>query len=312
MHSISVVIPTLNRGESLAATLESLLTQTLPPQEVVVVDGSDAPIRERTLALLAPLLQKHPDRLRVVAAAQTGAAPQRNQGVALSTGALVLFLDDDMRLEPDCLERLQTAMETDPRIGGVCGIIVNHCYHPPGRFSRLLFAWLNGTIAPSYAGRCFGSAFTTLPADGADVPEIAPLEWMLTGCALYRRDALPVPAFLPRFTGASIAEDLALSLQVARNWRLVCARRARLRHLEPPKIHTPSQAASLSEMEMLNRHFIMTRILGNHSLADHVKFLVMNLVTLNRSGGLKLFLAQLLGRFQALVRLLCSPPSTDF
>jgi GT2 family glycosyltransferase len=308
MLSISAVIPTLNRGGSLAATLESLLAQSLLPQEIVVVDGSDASTRDRTRALLAPLLRDHSERLRVVAAVQIGAAAQRNQGVAATAGDLVLFLDDDMHMDRDCLERLAAPLTADAAIGGACGLIENHCYHPPGLFSRMLFAWLNGVQAPSYAGRCLGPAFTTLPEDGAHVPEIAAVDWMLTGCALYRRAALPIPPVPPRFTGASIAEDLALSLSVARSWQLFSVRQARLRHEEPPKATSQCAEASLAEMEMMNRHFIMTQILGRSSLRDYGQYLTVNLfmlpLTLAQHDGLRLFPARLLGRVRALWKLL--------
>lgn len=88
--TISVVVPTRNRPESVVRAVRSALDQTLPPHEiVVVVDGPDS-------ATVRALEGIGDPRVAVVELAQNGgAARARNIGVSNSTGDWVAFLDDD-------------------------------------------------------------------------------------------------------------------------------------------------------------------------------------------------------------------------
>ena len=95
---LSIIIPTYNRGDRITATLESITTQTLLPHEVIVViDGST----DNTADVVKKFSSKLP--LTVVEIPNGGRSVARNTGVARSTGDLLVFFDDDMRLFPDCL-----------------------------------------------------------------------------------------------------------------------------------------------------------------------------------------------------------------
>ena len=97
---ISVVIPTLRRPRLLRRALDSVLVQTHPAFEViVVVDGPD----EETVAMLRTI----PDpRLRVLVNPRSlTAAGARTRGVAEAKGAWIAFLDDDDAWLPEKLER---------------------------------------------------------------------------------------------------------------------------------------------------------------------------------------------------------------
>lgn len=97
---VSVVIATHNRHESLARLLEHLAGQTLAPDrfEVVVVDDGSV---EEAAPKLVGLPQ--PRRLRVLRQAQAGPAAARHAGVAMASGEILVFLDDDMQLTEDFL-----------------------------------------------------------------------------------------------------------------------------------------------------------------------------------------------------------------
>jgi len=97
---VSVVIPTLRRPPLLMRALDSVLAQTFPDFEVVVVvDGPD----EATTAALQTVKD---ERLRVFVNPQSlTAAGARNRGVAESRGTWIAFLDDDDEWLPAKLER---------------------------------------------------------------------------------------------------------------------------------------------------------------------------------------------------------------
>jgi hypothetical protein len=63
-------------------------------------------------------------------------------------------------------------------------------------------------------------------------------------------------------------EDLALSLRVGKQWRLANVRTARIFHDSQPGAHK-SDIAALAEMELVNRHFVMTQVLGKSRARDY-------------------------------------------
>lgn len=131
----------------------------------------------------------------------------------------------------------------------------------------------------SYAGRVLGPAINLLPEDCGSLPEIVPVEWLNTTCAMYRLDVLPRPAFASHFTGYSLMEDLTLSLEVARRWRLVNARTARIFHDSQNGSHK-SNVTDLSAMELINRHYVMVYVLHRSTAVDYLKLLVWEMFLL--------------------------------
>ena len=265
---VSAVVATRHRAGPLRRTLESLARQDAQPVELIVVDASDD---GETRALCAAPPAGLVPALRYLPAATRGAASQRNEGVALATQPFVLFMDDDILLEPDCLARMHRAMTDGAQLGGVNAMITNQRYGPPGRASRLLYRLLHGRAETSYAGRLLGPGLNLLPADAPDLPEVVPVEWLNTTCTLYRREALPDPPFPAHFTGYSLMEDATLSVTVAqRGWKLANVRTARIFHDSQPGAHK-NDPAELSRMTLANRHYFMTEVLGRRGTGDHLK-----------------------------------------
>src|SRR5437867_8288933 len=205
---ISAVIATRNRAQSLSRTLQSLLTQDLLPTEFIVVDSSEDDEARSFLSDFEKLVSPAAS-VRWVAADVLGAAPQRNQGVALSTQPFIWFFDDDILFESDCVTRLWHAIESDATLGGVNAMIVNQRYQPPGFVSRTMFTLMHGRSEKSFAGKVIGPAINLLPEDRDDLPEVVPVEWLNTTCTMYRREVLPSPPFDSLFVGYSLMEDVA-------------------------------------------------------------------------------------------------------
>lgn len=269
---VAAVIATKDRAASLARTLDSLATQGVLPAEVIAVDGSAG---DDSRAVLENWGAKFASQVAVrwQRAERLGAAIQRNQGMAGVTQPFVWFMDDDILFEPDCVNRLWHAMAADPQLGGVNAMITNQQYHPPGRVSRSVFTLLHGRRERSFAGRVLGPAVNLLPEDRDDLPEVVPVEWLNTTCTLYRRAALPMPVFDSVFTGYSLMEDLTLSVRVGRAWRLANVRTARIFHDSQPGTHK-ADVSALATMELVNRHYVMTAILGRRRWLDYFRLFV--------------------------------------
>jgi glycosyltransferase involved in cell wall biosynthesis len=109
-----VVIPTYNRAELLRATLKSVLDQTVPAAEIIVVDDGSTDDTERVAqeatADGAPMVYlKGPHRNRL--------GESRNRGVDASKGAWVAFLDSDDLWLPRRLELQLDALAAAPEAG---------------------------------------------------------------------------------------------------------------------------------------------------------------------------------------------------
>jgi glycosyltransferase involved in cell wall biosynthesis len=135
--TVSVVIPTHNRGAVLRRTLDALGSQIYPLNliEVLVVADGCTDDTGKMLARYSP-----PFKLRVVEQAAQGPAAARNHGASLATGRLLVFLDDDIQAVP---EFIAAHVRAHRQLTGVVAI----GYLPPvlqvqtGFFRLSLRAW---------------------------------------------------------------------------------------------------------------------------------------------------------------------------
>ena len=108
MPTVSVIIPTCNRVDSLKQAVDSALNQTYRDFEIVVVnDGSTDRTSEYLSALNNPLLRY------CEFAENRGGSSARNEGINKARGSLVAFLDDDDCWEPSKLEEQVNAMNRE-------------------------------------------------------------------------------------------------------------------------------------------------------------------------------------------------------
>jgi glycosyltransferase involved in cell wall biosynthesis len=182
----SVIIPCRNAERTVADAVASVLAQSEPPAEVVVIDDASTDGSARAAEAAGARV--------VVNAARRNAGGARNVGIEATDGDGIAFLDADAVASPNWLERARRAFESDPRIVGVGGRVVNG---RPGRYGELDY-FMNHSewIA---AGE---------PAAKGAIPTMG---------IVYRRDAIgPV-----RFPETNTGEDTAFALGVlARGGRL--------------------------------------------------------------------------------------------
>lgn len=113
-ETVSMVMPVYNGERHLQAALSSLLAQTEPAVEIIVVDdGSTDASAEIASRFGAPV--------RVVRTAHAGIAPTRNVGVRATRSEVVGFLDADDLWTPDALHRLRSRLSSDPDLDLVFG-----------------------------------------------------------------------------------------------------------------------------------------------------------------------------------------------
>jgi hypothetical protein len=128
---VSVIIPTYNRPELLRVAVESVLAQTYPAVEIIVVDDGST---DDTTSMMA----QYAGRVTYIRQANEGVEAARNRGIQAASGEYMTFLDDDDLLLPTKLERQVQVLENRPNIGLVhCGYY--HIDKDGNRLERISF-----------------------------------------------------------------------------------------------------------------------------------------------------------------------------
>lgn len=229
---ISVIICTYRRAEDVRKILGCLAVQTLRDFEVLVVDGSGADPVVRDAVAEAAGGAAAGTRLEIIES-PAGLTRQRNAGLARARGHIICFLDDDVTVGADFLEKVRELMDSpDMRdVGGLTGYDQENYPQPISwrwRMRRLL-----GTtpgLEPGVAdrlGRHAPLSFVQHPVERLRVG------WLPGFCMIYRRESIGDLRFdegLPTYGG----EDRDFSFAVGERWRLLLCGSLLLRHHTSP------------------------------------------------------------------------------
>jgi glycosyltransferase involved in cell wall biosynthesis len=107
--AFTVVMPTYNRGELIAETLDAVLAQTLPPAEIIVIDGGSTDNTQQVLS-------RYADRITSEVIANREVQPKRNLGLGLAKTAWIAFCDSDDLWRPTYLEKQAALISAEPDI----------------------------------------------------------------------------------------------------------------------------------------------------------------------------------------------------
>jgi glycosyltransferase involved in cell wall biosynthesis len=122
---ISVVIPYYNREQFIDETIQSVLAQTLPPLEIIIVNDCSRESSRRYLDRYAGVCTI------VDLPVNGGLAAARNAGIQRARGRFIAFLDDDDLWLPEKLERQHRYMLEHPRCGLVHSAAWGFYSHKP-------------------------------------------------------------------------------------------------------------------------------------------------------------------------------------
>ena len=232
---ISVVTPTFQRPAELLGLLENLSRQIVVPAEVIVIDGAPGEVKatEQVVSQQQPDLPFACHYLRY----DRGTAIQRNAGIERATGELVAFIDDDVRLEPDFLEKMAAVFAADKEhiVGGVVGYRTNQHFQAasserwrwyrrlrllttfePGRYDFQTGYPINANMQPPFTG-------------------VKEVDFMTTACAVWRREVFASGLrFDPFFRDYGVLEDAHFALRAGRRWKLLQCGDAKCAELSSP------------------------------------------------------------------------------
>lgn len=189
-RSVAVIIPTYNHAHFLASAIESVLAQTAPAAEIIVVDDGSADRPEEVTS-------RYP-QVRLLRQENRGLATARNSGLRASKARFLLFLDADDRLRPEAIARNLDSLAHDPEAG---------------------FAYGGYANVEAATGKASNAKFTAVPRDAfASFLRGNPIGMHAT--VMYRREALEA---VGGFRGGLPAcEDYDLYLRLSQRFPVVC------------------------------------------------------------------------------------------
>jgi glycosyltransferase involved in cell wall biosynthesis len=105
--NVSAVIPTYNRATIVLEAIHSLLSQTDPPDEIIIVDDGSTDSTAEELASLT-------DRIRLISQPNRGVSAARNRGICEARYEWIAFLDSDDLWFPRKLQVQKEALQRHP------------------------------------------------------------------------------------------------------------------------------------------------------------------------------------------------------
>lgn len=221
---VSVVLLSYNRPQFLEHALPSVLAQSYPRLEIIVIDNP-SPQSDR----IAEIVAQYPTVRLVRNAENRGFAGGMNVGIRYATGEYMYLTEDDIVVEPDCVATFVEQIENEPGEVLATGIIINH--HEGTIRCAGGHVNLNGIMGMTLVGT--GENDVNRYAEPYEVNFIPGAMVFARSKALRRMGGFREDFFM-------YLEDTELCLRALKHgYRIVVIPRARASHFEPPESSSP-------------------------------------------------------------------------
>lgn len=248
--TFSLIICTYKRASSLKELLNSVLEQSLYPDEIIIVDGSPD---QKTLEMLQECEYKNLIYHKVKSS-ERGLTKQRNIGVELrsKTSVIIAFLDDDIILEPSYFNNLLETYKKNPEAIAVGGYINNelnwidekntetksdfycfdgYCRTESKRFKLRKKLGLAPNRPPCYLPKfSHGRSVGHIPPTG----KIYKVEQFMGGVSSYKADIFKKIKFSNYFEGYGLYEDADFCFRLLKFGKLYVNTSAKCQHHHHP------------------------------------------------------------------------------
>ena len=138
MTKLSVIVCAHNEAAYLPACLHSLLAQTRPPDEIIVINNAST---DETHAVAAQV-----PHVRVVDEPRKGLVVARETGRRLATGEILVYIDADCRAPLTWLARIERRFARDPSL---IALSAGYRFYDWDAWGRLLLRAYDVTLAPA-------------------------------------------------------------------------------------------------------------------------------------------------------------------
>ncbi|MEZ0174967.1 MAG: glycosyltransferase [Candidatus Reddybacter sp.] len=203
---ISAVIPTYNNAEYIEEAIDSILAQTHPIDEIIIIDDGSS---DNTAALIKAIKQKT-NKLSYIKQGNQGPSAARNQGIEIANGDWIAFLDADDRWPQDKIALQIAALQREPSLQLIAGDMAETDQQGNVEVESVLAKHQLLQQFQGLAGRPLNNALTTLVEKN----------FIPTGTVLVKRTALKqAGGFNPDIR---FGEDLELWAKIACHHPITC------------------------------------------------------------------------------------------
>ncbi len=212
---VSVIVPTHNRPDSLVRAVDAILDQQVMPYELIIVNDGEENIPSDICDKAARAGVKYVYERR-----DTPSLPaSRNCGLAVASGDIILFLEDDVMIPQDFVSTLTELYQADAAglIGGIGGRVVEKT--SPGK--RVFDAASAMLGQGRWSPRKMAARYIELPA--ALRGKLVPARRLSGGLSSFRRNVTDQIKFEESFAGYALGEDREFSFRAAQRFALYVA-----------------------------------------------------------------------------------------
>lgn len=265
---VSYILCSKDREEYLRSLVHNLLeVDAIYDTEVIIIEAS-----KDNRMTVSDLSIDWPSRI-ILKKTAAGLPQQRNEGLQLASGEVVVFLDDDVILKTSMYPELCKAF-ADSAVVGAAPLLEDELVTGEG------FTWhnffLRMGLKSGRAGRVTKSGVNSWLIDKPYSSNLF-VEW-LPGCAMaYRREAIKGLLFNEALTkgplgGYALGEDVDFSLRAGKRGNLICVPTIRINHTKAPSIRD----RELEMAEARGRWFAF--LVRNHSEKVNAKCVYIRLM----------------------------------
>jgi glycosyltransferase involved in cell wall biosynthesis len=208
--TISVIVATYGRPNQIKNLLDSLLTNTVLPDEVIVVEQGDVEELKKTTNFYQGRFP-----IKTFFQEEKSASTARARGVKESRGEVLVFLDDDMTVGADFLEVVRNYLSDNPLVLGLTGSYMKE--EPAWTLKRIIgvlfgvYSWQSrNVILPSGCNDYIRSK---------NLNKVQSVEWLYGGNMILRRSLFDEGfQFNPNFKKWSFGEDVMLTYKIYKKY----------------------------------------------------------------------------------------------
>jgi GT2 family glycosyltransferase len=247
----TLIVCTYNRPKPLLQLLQSVQEQTLYPNEILIIDGSEN--NETEIVVKQNVFKKL--HYFMVSSTDRGLTRQRNFGIerVAIDSEIICFLDDDTILEHNYFEQIIKTYTQFPEALGVGGYIINednwekttedyvpkiHEFYYDGwkkadgsRFVLRKRFGLDSNVKPGFLPEfSHGRSIGFIPPSG----KIYEVEQLMGGVSSFRKSVFKTFQFSTYFKGYGLYEDADFTLRLSKTGKLYINTNAQLSHYHDP------------------------------------------------------------------------------
>lgn len=245
--NFSLIICTYNRRKAIEVLMNSIVSQSVYPNQIIIVDGS---LNLETKTFFEQSDYKNVDYF-LIDDANRGLTKQRNFGISKvnSSSEMVCFLDDDTLLDTNYFQEIIKTYQEFPKAYGVGGFITNEVkwLKNPSNYSNKITEFshdgfhrtedkrfvvrkllkLDSDVLPGFSPMfSHGRSISYLPPSN----KIYKVEQLMGGVSSFKKEVLDTHKFSTYFEGYGLYEDAEFTIRVSKLGQLYVNTKAKLEH----------------------------------------------------------------------------------